>query len=297
MTADNQFHYQDLEKFYNVPGGDRTVFVTMDCDWAPDFVIKYAFNWFFSHGIPFTIFMTHESEYVKSMTSGGLFEVGIHPNFIDAYTEDGPVEGYMDMINDLKKVYPSAIGSRSHRNMCSRTTYDALRGCEIKYDVSKLLWGAKHAEVSPLYCESPRVWNGRNYVTVGGFNNMIEAPYVWEDGVVLGMYLNKNCDSMSPLGIHNTPGLKILNVHPMLFYLNCWHLDDFYKAVRPIKDLTKVSADDISDKVRKVWGPNSQLPGISKHTSTAICNLKDDDFTFHKLSEVMLPAYEQENLR
>lgn len=269
----NNFYYPELEKFYNVPGGNRTAFITLDADWAPDFVLKYTFEWFFRNGIAFTVFMTHESEYVKSVVYNPLMEIGIHPKLgLEEERELGiyfPFEHIMEM-------YPSAVGSRSHRNICGRPYYDILKECNIKYDVSKILWGATGCQVTPLY------------------NGMVEAPYVWEDGVRLEIGNRPFVDPMAMMFAR--PGLNIFNIHPMLFYLNCTNDDQLKDLTKDISNLTIATKEDLSPYVFRI---HQQIGGIGDLFRLSIMDIIDDgrSVTFHKLSEVMLPAHQMEGKR
>ncbi len=264
----NNFHYPELEKFYNVPDGNRTAFITMDADWAPDFVLKYTFEWFFRNNIAFTVFMTHESEYVKSVTGNPLMEIGIHPDFSKCYYADDR----RDNVEDLMDVYPSAVGSRSHRNICGRLVYDSLFDANIRYDVSKILWGATGCQVTPLY------------------NGMVEAPYVWEDGVRLEIGNRPFIDPMAMM--FDRPGLSIFNIHPMLFYLNCTNDGQLKDLTKDISNLTTATKEDLSPYVFRI---HQQICGIGDLFRMNIINIIDGrSVTFHKLSEVMLPAHRME---
>ena len=255
MTDHHKFYYPALEKYYNV-GLEKTVFITIDADWAPDPILEGTFGWFLDHGIAFTTFMTHDSIVARRYEDHPLVEIGIHPDF-------SRESNSLECVQSLRNIYPRSIGSRSHKNICGRDVIDALQACGYIYDVSKLLWGISYAECTPLYTK------------------MIEAPYIWEDGVHLEMKLAPKI-KVIPL---TTPGLKILSIHPMLFYLNCTDDDQRKAATSPFDDLTSASLKDFE-------GARNSGRGIASFAKGALLEMKSSGFQFCLLRDMMLEAYQ-----
>ena len=52
--------------------------VTIDVDWAPDYILKYCIELLQAKNIQATIFATHRSEIFKDLDED-MFEVGLHP--------------------------------------------------------------------------------------------------------------------------------------------------------------------------------------------------------------------------
>lgn len=255
MSGHYTFFFPALEEYYNT-GFEKTAFITMDVDWAPDPILEWTFKWLLNHDIAFTAFMTHDSEVAGSYEDHPLVEIGIHPDF----SRDNNALAH---VQRLREIYPRSIGSRSHRNICGRDVTDALRACGYVYDVSKLLWGTSYAECTPLY------------------NGMVEAPYIWEDGVHLEMKVAPDI-SVIPLA---TPGLKILNIHPMPFYLNCTS-DEQRKAVTSCyTDLTSASLEHIE-------AARNSGRGIAAFAREMSLHIRNSGFRFCLLREMMAEAYQ-----
>ena len=255
-----RFYFPELEEYYNT-GPSRKAFITMDVDWAPDTVLEWTFSWFIEHEIAITAFVTHESAVALRYESHPLTEIGIHPDLSrDMKT--------VRRVEELCRTYRKATGSRSHRNICGRNVTDVLHECGIIYDVSKLLWGISYAECTPLY------------------NGMVEAPYVWEDGVHLEMQLG---DDMSSVCLDG-PGLKILNIHPVLFYLNCASEEERKAFTSRYTDLTKATLGEF-EKAR------NNGCGIGEFARQIILELKRQGYSFHLLRDLMQKAYQMESNR
>jgi hypothetical protein len=253
--------FPELAPYYNADGL-TTAFVTMDVDWAPDPVLKYCLDWFMANDMKITAFITHDSAVAKAFARDPRIEWGLHPNFSRSYVPN-------ERVRALKEIYPEAIGSRGHRNVCGRDVTDALLQCGLQYDVSKLLWNHPYAQVTPMY------------------NGLVEAPYVWEDGVHLEMRLPLEPQEIPVSG----PGLKILNIHPVTFFLN--NVEDSERKAVVSKypdDLTKAPLAAFEKGRRKGLG-------IGEFARSGFLKLKKAGVRFHLLSEIMKPAYAAWNRR
>ena len=246
--------YNDaLKKYYNYTDS-RYAIITMDIDWAPDDIVEHTCNWLLSKNVPSTIFFTHESELANNLQLNKNIEIGIHPDFsrnMDANRCE----------KDMLKLYPNSKGSRSHKNIDGRIVTDALKKNNILYHSNKLTWGLSHIEVLPVY------------------NGLLEAPYFWEDGYHLELGKKLSIDEINI----DTPGLKIFNIHPMLFFLNCNDDDVRKKATYSIEDLTTTNINDFKKFVNKGIG-------ITTLTKSIINYLIDKKYKFLLLNEVMSVA-------
>ena len=86
-------------------------------------------------------------------------------------------------------------------------------------------------------------------------SNLVLAPYFWEDGHSHSM--NKEiCFQMVDF---NTPGLKILNYHPIDIYFNTYNIEHRNK----IKDITS-SINSLTKSVTKKF-INNRVYGVRDH--------------------------------
>ena len=100
------------------------VCLTLDVDWAPDAVVAAALEVLDRAGARATLFATHDSPLLREVAAGGGHEVGLHPNFDAA--DDGSLE-------ELRHLYPRAVGARSHRLHVSSKVLELYRRHGLRY--------------------------------------------------------------------------------------------------------------------------------------------------------------------
>jgi hypothetical protein len=213
-------------RFYNL-SGLTDVFLTCDVDWAPEYAIEHVLEAVEAHGQKLTIFATHRSEVL--LGAPPWVEVGLHPDFTRQHDGDSRFE---DKLATLKSCYPSAVGMRSHRDFFGNNIGDMAMKCGLRYDASTFLWN------QPL-CQAHVDYNG-----------MTRFSYCWEDGIHLDMGFGLELDRVT---LH-TPGLKILNVHPILIYLNSSTEEHRRGVTRRYKDLTSAAFSEIDAEVNRGRG-------------------------------------------
>jgi hypothetical protein len=244
------FSRDPLKPYYNLEGLTDVV-LTADIDWAPDYAIEHLFELIESFGFQLTVFATHRS---RSLVNAPDFvEVGLHPDF----TREGPDNRFSDKLRKLKDHYPDACGTRSHRNFFGQNIADMASKAGLIYDASTILWN------QPL-CQAHRDYNG-----------MIRFSYMWEDGI--------HCDCNLPFDTGavslDTPGLKILNVHPILIYLNSPN-DDHRRAVtRRYSDLTQAEKVGIDADIHSG-------AGIGTFYRRLLAELRKHGVATHKLEKL-----------
>jgi hypothetical protein len=190
-VANQLFAKDPLRRFYNLDGL-TDVFLTCDVDWAPDYAIEMTLREIEKRGQKLTIFTTHDSAALKNPPL--WLEVGLHPDF----TRRHPAPWFDERMATLKALYPDAVGMRSHRNFFGQNIGDLARTNGLVYDVSTVLWNEP-------FCQAHRDYNG-----------IVRFAYCWEDGLHLDLH-----PTFDFSGIRlNTPGMKILNVHPIAVFLN-----------------------------------------------------------------------------
>jgi len=227
-AADSLQRYFDQDpyaRFYNL---DRLtdVFLTCDVDWAPDFAIEAVLRAVESHGQKLTIFATHRSEVLLGKRS--WLEVGLHPDFT---RQDGTAR-FEERIAALKAIYPDAVGMRSHRDFFGNNIGDMAKQNGLRYDASSFLWNQP-------FCQAHVDYNG-----------MTRFSYCWEDGIHLDMGFGLE---VSRVTLHS-PGLKILNVHPILIFLNSSTEAHRRSVTSRYRDLTSARHAEIAVEVNKQRG-------------------------------------------
>lgn len=187
---------------------------TMDIDWASESAIRYAVSYFLDAGIPLTVFCTHKSEYLSGLIERGEIDAGIHPNFVrpssQGETDDEIIKFCLDVV-------PGAKVFRCHRWFAVNDIYEKLYAEGFRYEsnLCTLLDPAR-----PFLHRS----------------GMVSFPVFFEDGAYLYHKLSLDFDAARPRFM--SPGLKVINVHPMHFALNT----PYFSYMRDIKN--RVSRED-----------------------------------------------------
>lgn len=226
MNLQKLFCNDPFALFYNLEKLSA-VALTADIDWAPDYAIESVFDLISQFNFNLTVFATHDSELLRNSPPPFL-EVGLHPD----NTRPHPEFKYLHKIADLKDIYTNAVGLRCHRNFFGQNISDLAKKSGLIYDISTFLWRQPLCQIHKDY------------------NELIKFCYMWEDGI--------HADTQQPWEINaiglDTPGLKVLNVHPMLIYLNC--PNDSYRRniTRHYQDLTKAPHATLKSQIYEGYG-------------------------------------------
>ena len=231
--------------------GLKDIFLTADVDWAPDFCIENLFELVNKYGLKLTVFATHSSELLKNPPD--FIEVGIHPNFLKT-----DYESIKKTTNKLLQIYPNSLGSRSHRNIFGHSIAKVLSEFGLAYDVSNLLWNQSILGI------------------VNDPNELKRISYFWEDGIHLEYQIPLDWSLINL----NSPGIKIINVHPVLIYLNCISDQQRKNLVKNYSDLTKASKTDfLNAKYNKY--------GISNLWEELLFKIKKEKVKSRFISEIL----------
>jgi hypothetical protein len=149
--------------------------ITLDCDWAPDFVISHVAEILSNKGVKATWFVTNESPILEDLRKNYLFELGIHPNFGANSTQGADPDS---ILANLKKILPTAKSIRNHSLIQSSDLLAKFHKYGIENDVSLFL--PKTANLYPHYIKHIK---------------LLRFPYFWEDDVE--MEEGKECYSIN----------------------------------------------------------------------------------------------------
>ncbi len=181
---------------------------TSDMDWASDYAIKAMFEYFDSENIPVTAFITNPSKVVDEYKKSGKIKCGIHPNFMPDSSQG---KDYDEVIDYCFNLLPDAKCFRAHRYYDVNDTMDRLtkRGILYESNVCTLM------DIVPPFLHRSKT---------------ISFPIFWEDGAFL--YYSDSFDFSLMERQLLSPGLKVINIHPMHFMLNT----PYFTYTREIKD-------------------------------------------------------------
>lgn len=253
-----------LNEFRKELENKTIVCFTSDIDWASEYAVEETIKIFNEKSIPLTMFVTHKSDVVDRAVKEGKIKAGIHPNFMPDSSQG---KNYEEVIDFLFNLLPNARGSRGHRYYSVNDTVEMLvkRGIKYESNVCTLL------DSIPPYLHR---------------NNIVEFPIFFEDGAYLLNFQDIDFNNFRDEFL--SPGLKIINVHPMHLMLNT----PYFKYTREIKDrlsreewgnLTKESIDRISYKGKGIRKVIEDMMDAVIDNNIEVCYL---DYLYERICEI-----------
>lgn len=238
------------------------VAITLDIDWAPDFVIESVASELLARNVRATWFVTHHSPTIDWLAShSDMFELGIHPNFQLGSTHGDEPE---TVLKNCLNIVPEARSVRTHGLVQSTNLLiTMLEKTALQVDVSLFL--PKTIGVCPVMFR----W---------GCREMLRVPYVWEDDYET----QQRTPDWSPQTVlAGDPGVKVFNFHPIHIYLNSANLDPYHALKCRQPDLVKACPQNFEGLVRQGEGTGSMFQRLLEFLSDApmtysICEIADD---------------------
>ncbi len=175
--------------------------VTFDVDWAPDWTVELCAGMCATAGVPATFFATHRSPVLAALRGTGLFELGIHPNFLPGSSHG---DTHRRVLDTCLEIVPEAVSLRSHSLVQATPIFECIAEHypQLRVDASLLLYGCGDLRAF----EQPFGASARRLVRV---------PYGWEDDVAA-------IDATWRWGEEPVarPGLNVYAFHPIHVALN-----------------------------------------------------------------------------
>jgi hypothetical protein len=171
--------------------------VTSDVDWASEDAIRFQQGILDGYRVVPTYFMTHHSPVLNEWHAEGRVHLGIHPNFLPGSSHGSTFE---EVIDTVLQFAPQARCFRSHHFFDTTAITHALAARGFEYDSN--LCTVLQERIVPIRHES----------------GLIRFPCFYEDGTLSWQREGWQFDDFAHL--FRTPGLKIINIHPMTTALN-----------------------------------------------------------------------------
>jgi hypothetical protein len=196
-----------------------TFAITLDTDWAPDWMLEEVISILIEKDVKSTWFVTNDSSVLNLIRrESRLFEIGIHPNCLPG-SSHGKTED--EVLNHMRQIVPHAISMRTHGLYQSSSFLRlAARRYEIKIDVSLLLPGTQHIEPHILHF---------------GDAKLLRIPFFGEDDLEM---LSRNPAWRLSNPKYYCSGLKIFNFHPVHIVLNSPTMD-LYNTLKSSRSLSQ----------------------------------------------------------
>jgi hypothetical protein len=210
-----------LNKFCNFDKLN-SIFLSFDIDWAPDYMIENLLKITKNHNL--TIFNTHNSKILKFLNKKKI-TLGVHPNIQKNSSQGNNLNKVKNFIKKLGSVKYSRFHLLGH-------SYNDLRffaKSGVKIDSSVLIYN--QAYLTPTY--HPDI-------------DLVRVPYIWEDGMTHNFKINmkKSLDL-------NSPGIKILDFHPLDIYFNTWSISHRNEIKKYFPTLLRASQKDAEKFINK----------------------------------------------
>ena len=170
--------------------------ITLDTDWAPDFMLEYVSDILTKRKIKATWFITNDSPFLEKLKQNPLFELGLHPNFDINSTQGKNID---DILKNLKNILPDAKSIRTHALLQSTRLFSKFYKYGIENDSSIFL--SKTPNIIPHFSK---------------YLNLNRFPYFWEDD----FYMADNEPWSLKESFFQKPGLQIFDFHPFHIFLN-----------------------------------------------------------------------------
>lgn len=199
--------------------------LTLDVDWAPDFIIERVANILIDHKIRATWFVTHASPSLALLRHNPeLFELGIHPNFLPNSTQGTNPD---EVLSYCMALVPEATSMRTHAQVQSTHLLNkVIASIPITLDSSIYL---PHIEgIKPI----SYWWQGKK---------LLRIPMFWEDD--LEMERLYGCWTLKSLTKFKH-GLKVFDFHLMHIYMNAREMTQ-YRELRDRVPLPQLAPSDL----------------------------------------------------
>ncbi|MEM7395269.1 MAG: hypothetical protein AAF492_23295 [Verrucomicrobiota bacterium] len=231
--------------------------ITLDIDWAPDFVIDRVAATLLDHQVKATWFVTHASEAVERLGQHpDLFELGIHPNCLPG-SSHGVSD--IDVLETCMKLVPDAVSMRTH-GLYQSTGFlaNVLANTPIRHDVSLFLPYAAH--LAPV----DFIWGGRR---------LTRLPFFWEDDYEM----EQPTPDWSVEGqLARSDALRIINFHPIHIALNAPDVEPYRRVKTRRSQLTDCRPEDVEPEVHQGPGPGTFFRDlVSRLTAGESWQIKD----------------------
>jgi hypothetical protein len=194
--------------------------VTADVDWASDWCLRDFLQFMETCGIPPTLFATHRSPLIDAFEQANPKQVALHPNFLPGSTHGG---SWQSVIQHMCQLFPRAETFRSHSFFDHSLLQARFRELGFQYDSNLCLFLQRG--IVPLHLGS----------------GLVRFPVFWEDDshwILTG----GQWDVETYIDRFQTPGLKILNIHPFFWTANIPNAS-YYEEVK--RYITSVSEQHI----------------------------------------------------
>lgn len=238
----------------------NNIIITLDVDWAPDFVITKIANKLIENSVKATWFITHDSLAIRKLFGHpDLFEIGVHPNFMPGTTQG---KDYHDVISYVMKIAPNAKVVRTH-GLFQSSSLMRMMAVDFGLEIDSSIYLREVPNIIPVEA----YYDDKVFLRI---------PFFWtEDGEMYKpnpsfLLDDKNLD---------LPGLKIFAFHPIHIYLNSKDMQN-YNSLNSRYNIRCCTENEARQYVDEGIGTNALFDELIKY----ILNTFNDSITISDIS-------------
>lgn len=205
------------------------IYLTIDVDWAPDWAINQLAEYLTLNTIPATWFLTHISPATEALlTQSGLFEIGIHPNFLDGSSHGSNPH---EVIEHCMLLAPGARSIRTHALMQSTRIFQTIvEITDIEIDCSIYLR------------DIPGSYQNVTSLPLAREESILRIPYQWEDDLEFQVS-NPIWSGVEFFDRHSSDDYIMIDIHPIHFAMNSRSAREYELLKNSVSDLRTVDMD------------------------------------------------------
>ena len=188
----------------------RTVYVTMDMDWANDGVLADTVSLVEALNIPVCFFVTNDTPMLKTLRAHPLFTLGIHPNFLPQLNGQ-TTKSWRETLEEMHTMVPEAQVIRCHALVDATPILVAAKELGFQADMNLFIPFSSGVNLHPFV----------------HFSGLKRLPFFFEDDA---WTLEPDRPSVEEHMLRSEPELKIFNFHPIHLYLNTENMERYTRA-------------------------------------------------------------------
>ena len=197
----------------------KSLYITMDMDWANDGVIADTISLVESLEIPVCFFVTNPTPMLEKLRFHPLFTLGIHPNFLPQLTGQ-TTRSYSETLRELHELVPEARVIRCHALVDATPILAEAQKLGFRADMNLFIPFSSGIELKPF----------------SHFTGLSRLPFFYEDDA-----WTQEPNAADPEQHLHAEGLKIFNFHPIHLYLNTEDMSRYNKAKPYYHDFEKLA--------------------------------------------------------
>lgn len=189
---------------------NKSVYVTMDMDWANDGVLADTIALVEKLDLPVCFFVTNDTPLLAKLRSHPLFTLGIHPNFLPQMNGQ-TAKNYRETLEEMTALVPETKVIRCHALVDATPILVAVREMGFEADMNLFIPFSSGIELKSFT----------------HFSGLRRLPFFFEDDA---WAQEENHPSVEEHMLREADSLKIFNFHPIHLYLNMETMERYNRA-------------------------------------------------------------------